>query len=42
MKKTIAKPAARKSRKRDFFLDIIFNTYRKYRNHRRYVHTDLL
>ncbi len=31
-----------KAKRRPFFLDVIFNNYRKYRNHKRYVHADLL
>ncbi len=31
-----------KPKDRPFFLDVIFNNYWKYRNHQRYVHTDLL
>jgi hypothetical protein len=42
MKKPTTKRPAAKSKRRPFFLDIIFTNYRKYRNHKRYVHTDLL
>ena len=31
-----------KPKTRPFFLNTIFINYRKYRNHKRYVHTDLL
>ena len=36
------KTPAAKTTQRPFFLDVIFTNYRKYRNHKRYVHTDLL
>jgi hypothetical protein len=39
-KSTTRKP--RKTKRPSFFLDIIFTNYRKYRNHKRYVHADLL
>jgi hypothetical protein len=42
MKKPTTKRHAPKPKKTAFFLDIIFTNYRKYRNHRRYVHADLL
>ena len=41
MKKQI-KRRARKTKLPSFFLDELFIKYRKYRNHRRYVHVDLL
>jgi len=41
MKKNIKRPA-RKTKRPPFFLDVIFNNYRKYRNYKRYVRADLL
>ena len=51
-KQTIKHPAAKtpdsnananaNAKNRPFFLDTIFTNYRKYRNHKRYVHADLL
>ena len=37
-----AKPSRRKAKRPALFFDKLFNNYRKYRNHLRYVHTDLL
>ncbi len=42
MKKTIKRRTARKTKPAPFFLDVIFNEYRKYRNYKRYVRADLL
>jgi hypothetical protein len=42
MKKKSANHPSPKPKSRPFFLDAIFTNYRKYRNHKRYVHSDLL
>ena len=42
MKKKSRKRPSSKSKSSPFFLDVIFTNYRKYRNHKRYVHADLL
>ncbi len=39
---TAKKRPLRKARPAPFFLDEIFNQYRKYKNYKRYVHPDLL
>ena len=42
MKKKSPKRTRTKAKNRAFFLDVIFTNYRKYRNHKRYVHPDIL
>jgi hypothetical protein len=42
MKKKSPKHPGAKTKTRPSFLDTIFTNYRKYRNHKRYVHADLL
>lgn len=40
--KTLKKNPRQKTKTKTVFLPKIFNIYRKYRNHKKYVHSELL